>query len=143
MKKNWYAILILTVAAWACNDNDYELQSAPGDIFQLWVPISYTPVAYSSDSIPSATEIIYVPFEQSGKEDNCGGLEFFRDGKVNYYDCGFCGTGPLVGVPEEQAWRERNGEIVFRGMPQWITGNYESRIVNATATQLRVIQETR
>lgn len=143
MKKNWYAFLILALAAWACNDKDYELQDAPNDLFQLWAPTSYTILTYAPDSSAKTTEIIYVPFEQSGKADNCGVLEFFRNGKLNYYDCGFCGFGPLVGTPEEQGWQERNGEIVFRGMPEWIGGNYESRIVNATPAQLRVIQEIR
>lgn len=141
MKNTLYFLSILALAAWACNDKDYELQSGPEDVFQLWIPISYTPLTYAADSSWKTSEIIYIPFDQSDKENNCDALEFFRNGKVNFYDCGFCGTGPLVGVPEEQHWLKRNGEIIFRGVPQWITGDYESRITSISPTQLRVIQE--
>lgn len=143
MKKNWYAIFVLALAAWACNDKDYELQSASSDIYRLWVPISYTPVSYAPDSSWNKAELIYVPFENSDQFTKCGALEFFPNGKLDYYDCGWCGTPPVVANPEEQPWRVQNERITFRGMPQWISGDYETYIVSVSASRLQVIQERR
>ncbi|MFN7119652.1 MAG: hypothetical protein ACK4TA_22850 [Saprospiraceae bacterium] len=145
MKKNGYLFLLLVLVLGACEKENYELQSAatPDNLFQSWKPVAYNPLAYNSDSSWQAMEIIYEPFNNASEEAKCGVLEFFSNGKLNYFDCGFCGTPPLVAIPESQAWKEANGAIRFRGVPQWISGDYESRVVSVSDNQLKVIQEQR